>query len=239
MDINITELTGGLSLDSGDDYIPASARVYDNLRNRIISFDLPPETTLSRADLAKEYNVSNTPIREAMLRLEQDGLIKTYPQSKTVVTKIDIPKLNEIHFLRIAVECETIRRAAEMQDKKLIAKLRAIIRMQKALSVDEAEISMFNELDEAFHQTLFGSVEQLGLYRLIQSKSGHLARARRLDLPRGDKASRIISAHESIVDAIENGDPITAQDTMRQHLTGTIARIDTLQAENPNYFQAG
>ncbi len=237
MEINISELTGSLSLDSGDDYIPASARVYDNLRKRIISFDLPPETTLSRADLAKEYSVSNTPIREAMLRLEQDGLVKTFPQSKTVVTKIDIPKLNEIHFLRISVECETVRRAAEAQDPKLVAKLRAIIRMQQALSIDDAEIGMFNELDEAFHQTLIVSVGQLGLYRLIQSKSGHLARARRLDLSRGDKATNIVGAHGKIVDAIEAGDAIAAQAAMRRHLTGTVAHIESLKAENPNYFQ--
>lgn len=240
MNTVVTELVDGFDLGVDGQAmanIPASARVYDSLRKRIVSFDLPPETTLSRADLAKEYGVSNTPIREAMLRLEQDGLVNTYPQSKTVVTKIDIPKLNETHFLRNSVECETVRRLALTPDAALVGKLRALLRMQEALTTDTSEIGMFNELDEAFHKTLFAAVGQIGLYNLIQSRSGHLARARRLDLSRENKASNIVRLHGCIVDAIEKGDAGAAQEAMREHLMGTVARIDALRQEEPAYFQ--
>ncbi len=54
-------------------HVPASALIYAEVRARIVSLELPPETTLSRAELAEAFNVSQSPVREAILRLEQDG----------------------------------------------------------------------------------------------------------------------------------------------------------------------
>ncbi|HBN51408.1 MAG TPA: GntR family transcriptional regulator, partial [Thalassospira sp.] len=65
-------------------HVPASALVYEELRSRIISLVLPPETTLVRAELADSFKVSQSPVREAIMRLEQDGLVASYPQSRTV-----------------------------------------------------------------------------------------------------------------------------------------------------------
>ena len=70
-------------------------RVYEDLRKRIITLDLPPDTTLSRSELTDTYEVSQTPIREAMQLLKQEGLVRIYPQSKTVVTRIDVPQIYE------------------------------------------------------------------------------------------------------------------------------------------------
>ena len=97
-------------------HVPASALVYSEIRLRIVSLQLPPETTLSRAELAEQFNVSQSPVREAMQRLEQDGLVASYPQSRTVVTRIDPSQISEEHFLRVAVECEVVRRLAESAD---------------------------------------------------------------------------------------------------------------------------
>lgn len=239
MNTLISEMLSGLS-GTGRDQLAggasAAGRVYELLRLRIVSMELPPETTLSRSDLAHQYGVSQTPIREALQRLEQDGLVKIYPQSKTIVTKIDTRQLFEAHYLRVAVEAETVRRLAIASDETLIAKLHAVVNMQAALVDGKNDMGMFNELDEAFHQILFAGVEQLGLFRLVKSKSGHLARARRLDLPIEDKIKTILSDHQTIIAALEAGDPVVAQEAMREHLTGTVARIEALQNENPGYF---
>src|SRR3546814_18038529 len=78
----------GKLLLNRSDSLPASQRIYDDLRSRIVSLELPPGTTRSRGALAKHYDVSLTPIREAMQRLEQDGLMRTFPQSKTARTSV-------------------------------------------------------------------------------------------------------------------------------------------------------
>src|SRR3546814_6143369 len=159
----------GKLLLNRSDSLPASQRIYDDLRSRIVSLELPPGTTLSRGALAKHYDVSLTPIREAMQRLEQDGLIRIFPQSKTVVTKIDVAQLYEAHFLRVAVESEVARRLASAPDlallkPALLKKAKAILALQETLAGNLEEIGLFNELDEAFHQTLFAGVDQLNLH---------------------------------------------------------------------------
>ena len=220
------------------DATSAAQRVYDDLRERIVSLALPPGATLSRVELAKDYDVSLTPIREAMQRLEQDGLIKIYPQSKTVVTKIDVVQLYEVHFLRVAVEVEVARRLADTPDSPQVKKARAILTMQETLVDNLEEIALFNELDEAFHQTLFAGVGQLNLYDMLKAKTGHLTRVRRLHLPKGDKVRRIMKGHWAVLRAIEAGDPLAAQEAMRNHLAGTVKRIEDLRSERPDYFKA-
>jgi len=229
-------LTGVLRGRRGEN-VPASQRVYDDLRERIVSLELPPGTTLSRVNLAKDYDVSLTPIREAMQRLEQDGLIRIFPQSKTVVTKIDVAQLYEAHFLRVAVEVEVARRLAENPDSAHIKKARAILTMQDTLVGNLEEIGLFNELDEAFHQTLFAGVGQLNLHAMLKAKAGHLTRVRRLDLPKEGKVRTIMKGHWAVLEAIEAGDPLAAQEAMRGHLAGTVRRIEELQQENPDYFK--
>src|SRR5690606_18432789 len=84
----------------------AASRVYAGLRSRIISLQLLPDTTLSRSEIAERYEVSQSPVREAIQRLEKEGLVISYPQSRTVVSKIDIAHARETQFLRVSVEIE-------------------------------------------------------------------------------------------------------------------------------------
>lgn len=220
------------------DGAPASQRVYEDLRERIVGLELPPGSTLSRTELARRYDVSLTPIREAMQRLEQDGLIRIFPQSRTVVTKIDVAQLYEAHFLRVAVECEVARRLAELRESAHIKKARAILTMQETLVDNLAEIDLFNTLDEAFHQTLFTGVGQVNLHAMLKAKAGHLSRIRRLDLPKEGKVRSIMKDHWAVLGAIEAGDALAAQEAMRGHLAGTVGRIEELRSEFPDYFKA-
>src|SRR5690606_33999494 len=85
---------------------PAALRVYTALRAQIISLQLLPDTTLVRNELAQAFGVSQSPVREAIQRLEQEGLVISYPQSRTVVSKIDVAHARETQFLRLSVELE-------------------------------------------------------------------------------------------------------------------------------------
>jgi DNA-binding GntR family transcriptional regulator len=227
----------GIFLSTRAESVPAAQRIYEALRERIVSMELPPGATLSRVDLAKQFDVSLTPIREAMQRLEQDGLIRIIPQSKTEVTRIDVAQLYEAHFLRVAVEAEVARRLAEAPDPAVLKKARAILTMQDTLVDNLDEIDLFNQLDEAFHQTLFAGVGQLNLHAMLKAKAGHLTRVRRLDLPAEGKIRRIMKGHWAVLEAIESANPQAAHEAMRDHLAGTVKRIPELQQEYPGYFK--
>jgi DNA-binding GntR family transcriptional regulator len=230
------------AMTHGDDYgraqphVPVSARVYEEMRDDIVSLDLPPGSTLARAELAKRFNVSQSPVREAILRLEQDGLVVSYPQSKTVVTHIDTARIREEHFLRSAVECDVARLLAEKRDSSIISKAKGFLKMQEALVGDVEQIVLFKQLDEAFHEALFAGVNQLSLHAHIRGRSGNLARLRTLDLPHEGKMKSVIDGHRSVLEAIESGNGEKAARTMREHLSGTMERLPKIVAEHRELF---
>lgn len=211
-------------------------RVYDDLRRRIITLQLPPDTTLSRNELTETYEVSQTPIREAMQLLKQEGLVRIYPQSKTVVTRIDVPQIYEAHFLRVALETEVARRLAAEGKPKTVTRARSIIRMQEAVADDPEQLAIFQELDEVFHQTLFAGLERSGLHQLVRERSGHLERIRRLHLPEQGKIKSILDGHHAIVEAIAQKSEERAVAAMRDHLSKTVSKVEEMRQEFPDYF---
>jgi DNA-binding GntR family transcriptional regulator len=222
--------------DSGRGAKSASARVYETLRRRIIALELAPDTTLDRTELAEVFKVSQSPIREAILRLEQDGLVISFPQSRTIVSRIDVRRIHEEQFLRLSVESEVVRQLAQRKDSAALTKAKGLVRMQKALVGDVEQIELFRELDDAFHESLFAAVDQSGLHRHIVARSGHLTRVRLLELPKKGKMRAVLDAHQSILDAVDAGDPPTAAAAMRLHLSGTIQRLEDLKNETPELF---
>ena len=220
----------------GGGRVPTSSRVYRELRERIIALDIPPDAILVRSDLAERFDVSQSPVREAILRLEQDGLVISYPQSRTVVTRIDPARVREEHFLRTAVECEVVRRLAEAGDPEALKKARGFLKMQEALVDDMDQVDLFKQLDEAFHEALFSGVNQPSLHRHIQARCGHLARLRTLDLPSPGKTAQVLAAHRSVMDAIEAGDGDLSVRTMREHLSGSLRRMPQIVEEHLELF---
>lgn len=233
-------ISAALALDermaTASAHVPASARVYEELRSRIIALDLPPDTTLARAELADRFNVSQSPVREAIARLEQDGLVISYPQSRTVVSRIDVARIREEHFLRKAVESEVVRDLAAMADDSTLRKAKGLIKMQRALEDDLEQIELFKQLDEAFHEALFAGVGQAPLHRHVQRRCCNLARLRTLDLPRVGKIASVLDGHQAVLDAIEAKDVEGAAEAMRRHLSGTQALLPTLLKERPELF---
>lgn len=215
----------------------ASTGVYEDIRRRIIDMTLPPDATLDRSELATQYDVSPGPVREAIRALEQDGLVRSYPQSRTVVTRIDPERIGEEHFHRVAVECEVVRRLAIRADPATLTTARGLLRTQEALVGDVSQIELFRQQDDAFHEAFFRGVGQISLHRHVRSRSGQLARVRTLDLPGDGKMRAVFNAHVEILAAIEAGDPAAACDAMRRHLSGTIERLGAIRSEHPHYFQ--
>jgi len=213
----------------------AAEIAYERLREAIITLALPPGTVLSRADLAARLGVSQTPVREALIRLQEEGLIDVVPHSATRVARIDLPSARETSFLRLAIELEVTRRLAARPDPALAAGLRAEIARMRELHA-QGEQASFAVADEAFHGLLYAAAGVPGLRELIRSRSGHLDRLRRLHLPSPGKAEEIIADHAALAEAIIAGRPDAAERHLRQHLSGTFAQIDRIRAAAPGYF---
>ena len=216
----------------------AAPQVFEKLRELILSLDLAPSTVLSRVELAAAFGLSQTPIRDALSQLRDEGLVDIYPQHTTAVSKIDIAAARQAHFLRRSLELEIVRTLAERPDPALVERLRALIDTQRA-NQGADRYPRFLAADRAFHREMHAAAGVLDLWELAQRYSGHVDRLRRLHLPEAGKAERILQDHQRVVDAIEAGDGQAAQSALREHLSGTLNQIDEICARHPDYVVRG
>jgi len=213
---------------------PAVAQVYEQLRARIIALAVPPGATLSRAELAVRFGVSQQPVREAILKLEEEGLVETYPQSATKVAKIDLQSVREAQFLRISVEIEVVRKLA-LTDGLDLFPIESLI-LQQERFLEREDFAAFAEADREMHRKMQDMAGVPGLWSLIRSRSGHLDRLRHLHLPTPGKAQSVIVGHRGILEALARRDPGQAQEALRDHLTGTLASVEDLRDLFPDHI---
>lgn len=214
----------------------AAPQVFERLRELIVSLELAPGTVLSRVELATQFAVSQTPVRDALLKLGQEGLVDIFPQHATVVSKIDLASAQQAHFLRCAIELEVVRNLAQAATAETVARLRAQVDLQSALA--EGDQEEFIASDQAFHRMMYTAAGVPDLYDLVRRMSGHIDRLRRLDLPSDGKARRVVRDHRDIVEAIARQSPDVAQQALRKHLSGTLGRGGDIRSRFPDYVSA-
>lgn len=213
----------------------AAPQVFERLRELITSLTLPPGTTLSRAALAEKFGISSTPIRDALMRLDEEGLVEVFPQYATVVSRIDINLAQQAHFLRQALELEIVRSLALEHDAGLLDQLNSTIALQRNFA-KAGDFAKFMAADNDFHEQLYIAAGKHELWTLVRSRSGHIDRLRRLHLPSPGKAQDIVRHHKLIATAIGASEPDLAQQHLRKHLSGTLGYLDEIRARFPEYL---
>lgn len=213
-----------------------AADIHADLKARILALTLPPGSLLSRTELQAAYAVSSTPVRDALLRLQDEGLVDIYPQSRTLVSRIDLGQAREAHFLRSSVERSVVRKLAGQPNGDLVRRLEHVT----ALQVDcqaAGDLAGFASLDLTFHRTMFEAADLMRLHRVIRRESVHVDRLRALHLPMGDKSARIVDEHRAIIAAIAGGDGEAADAAMAFHLSQSIMIATQLSRAQPDYFK--
>lgn len=217
----------------------AAPQVFEALRELIVALELPPGTVLPRAELAERYGVSQTPVRDALMRLGEEGLVDIYPQHATVVSRIDTSAALQAHFLRRSLELEIVRELAGGDPTtlpRLVAALREqIARQVRALAAQD--YAAFTLADREFHREMYDAAGMGDLFQLIRQRSGHVDRLRRLNLPAKGKAQAVVRDHKAIVDAIEARQPEAAQAALRKHLAGTLTFVDEVRQRHPAWVR--
>jgi GntR family transcriptional regulator, rspAB operon transcriptional repressor len=209
--------------------------VFENLREGIISLELKPGTILSRLELQQRYNLSSSPIRDALMRLQAEHLVDVFPQHATVVSVINLDHAKQAQFMRKALEIEIVKRLVSECSKEVIEALLLEIKRQKAFfSIDDYHSFMLS--DHNFHRMMFEAAYVPELWELMRQQSGHIDRLRRLHLPISGKMASIIQDHEAIISAIIEKNLIKAEDTVRGHLSRSLDFSDKLKEKYPEYF---
>ena len=109
--------------------------VYNALKNNIMTLQMKPGTVMSTQEVAKKLDVSRTPVREAFIQLQRDGLVNIFPQKETIVSRIDLSKVEQERFIRESLECANLELVVEKFTRKDISELELNIERQRATTI--------------------------------------------------------------------------------------------------------
>ena len=213
----------------------AATAVYRELHAAIVSMALKPGTALNEKALAERFGTSRTPIREALIRLVEDGLVNIYPQSGTFVAPIPISRIPEAVVIRQALEGATVERAARRAAAADVARLDDVLARQRFLA-ERDDLAAFHEADEAFHEAIADIAGCPGIWSYLKPAKVQIDRARRMSLPALGRVDHVISEHVLIRDAIAAHDADAACTAMKVHLDAVIPDVEQLRGAYPDYF---
>jgi DNA-binding GntR family transcriptional regulator len=213
----------------------ASSKIYSDLRTELVSLQRRPGEVISEAEIALSYGVSRTPVREAILKLSDEGLLEIFPQSGIFVSRIPIAALPEAILIRKSLEATTAQLAAERAAASQILVLQAILERQREANAAK-DGDAFHRADEMFHATIAEVAGYPGIWTLIQQVKVNVDRYRRLTLPQQGRIARVIAEHEAILSAIAAHDASGARTAMEIHLESLLDNISTTQNINPDFF---
>jgi DNA-binding GntR family transcriptional regulator len=206
-----------------------NAQVLASLRAAVISGELAPGSLHSVQNLATQLGVSRTPVREALIKLAQQGMVRFERNRGVRILLTSLHDLEEVFALRLLLEPPAVRRATTRLDGNQKRELRRMFaHMEKAAKADD-EFTMF-EHDRRFHRVL---LEASGNARLAAFVDG----LRDMVLRRGVSTAResrslddIVAEHRAILDLIEAGDAEGAAKAMREHVRHTAELLIAQEA---------
>jgi DNA-binding GntR family transcriptional regulator len=204
--------------------------VFECLRTSIVSGDLAPGQRIVEADLAKQLEVSKSPVREAILQLKQDGLVIDAPKGRgVVVAPLKPSDVREIYAVREALEGIAVRSLAANPSPDRVATLGAIAdKMRQAAA--EGDSNRQFELDVDFHTTLCASTGNRRLQDLFAGLRPDIQRiflfaANAMTLEGPDAPEHAVAEHDAIVKALAAGDVPGAVASLEAHFAGRAQRI--------------
>ena len=193
----------------------AADLVFERLHDRIVSGELAPGDRLDPTEIAHELGLSRTPVREAILRLDSEGLVNQQPYRGVLVAGIDYRVAEEVAALRIHLETLAVRLAVpRLRDDDLAAMQDANAQLGEALHGEHPQ-RRFNELNRRFHLTLYRCADSEILLRTIENLASQADRIRmHLQLHQ----SPAYRHHQAIVEACERRDAGAAVAATRDHI---------------------
>lgn len=208
-------------------------QVYRILREQIIQAELMPGERISEAEIAKSLSISRQPVREAFIKLSEEGLVQVLPQRGTYVTRISIASVMDVRFVRAAIEADIVRQVAGEHTAETVRELRDQIARQRQVPQDDR--AAFLRLDELFHHTLAAAAGRAYAWSVIESVKAQMDRVRFLSVD-DIQIGRLIEQHERIVDAIAAGDVGKAEAALRRHLREILKSLPEIARARTEFF---
>lgn len=203
---------------------PIAFQIFYFLRQLIVENFLVPNDKISENEIAEHFDVSRMPVRAAINDLINCGLVEVFPQKGSFVTKISASNLNDICFMRCAIECQALRESIKLNSKefdKIIKLLEKNLLKQKALNGKKGKNvhGKFLSLDDDFHSTICQFSSTKLAWETLQKLKSNLDRIRYFTIQEDiSSAESLVAEHEILFNYIKNKEQQKAIDTLSSHL---------------------
>lgn len=197
---------------------PAAERVYAHVKKAVLERHYEGGVLLTEGELAEAVGVSRTPVREALLRLEVEGLIKLYPKKGALVLPVSAQEIGDVVETRLLVETHAARKVSPAPSG-LVERLEELLAQQKA-QAETGELAQVAVTDRCFHAAIVKSAgnEILGrLYDQLRDRQLRMGVAMMHAQP--ERIAKNIAEHTEILEAIRAGDTEAAVDAVHRHVS--------------------
>ena len=212
-----------------NEYLPLRDVVFQTLRQAILRGELKPGERLMEIQLANKLGVSRTPIREAIRKLELEGLVLMIPRKGAEVAEITEKNLRDVLEVRCALEELAVQLACDRIDKQGIRDLQQAAKNFESV-LDSADITKIAEADVAFHDIIYMATDNKRLIQLLNNLREQMYRYRIEYLKKKEYYPRLLAEHQDIIQAIANGERERATKITSQHIDNQVETVaDTIR----------
>lgn len=224
------------ALEAGEisPFPPSNKRqmIQESLQRLIVIGRLGPGTPLVETQLAAEFGSSQAPVREALMKLQEAGLVVRNGYRGTVVATTSMEEAREMLAVRLRLETSGVRRAVAGFDAALRRRLATLIEDMEAAAKAEDLFAM-TELDRAFHLAIFERAELPSLEPILTRCVLHVHRASLANPARARSLLQSARWHWPIVTALDSGCPETAAVALAEHINNVIEGMPPVESDNP------
>ena len=210
-------------------------QIHAVLRRDIICGRLSPRAGLTEQELVHRFRVSRTPIREAMIKLADEGLVEIFPQYGSFVAPIKLAEVLDSQFTRETLECAAVEKAVAQMDSRQGDDLKALLDRQRALQRSGDEEGFFRA-DEAMHADIFLIAGHPTAWQFVAGAKAQMDRVRYLAMTVLRKQPSVVAQHALIIDRLCARDRDGAVAAMRTHTRGILKTIEILRGGKYDYF---
>ena len=207
-----------------NEYLPLRDVVFNTLRQAILRGELKPGERLMEIQLANKLGVSRTPIREAIRKLELEGLVLMIPRKGAEVAEITEKNLRDVLEVRCALEELAVQLACDRIDEEGVRELRAAAKHFKDV-LDSDDITKIAEADVAFHDVIFTATDNRRLIQLLNNLREQMYRYRIEYLKKKECYPQLLEEHRTIIEAIAAGDKDLATRITGQHINNQVDTV--------------
>ncbi len=219
------------------------AGIHAEIRQDIVLLRMRPGQRLSENTLASRFGISRTPVRAALIRLIDEGLIDVLPQRGTFVSRISLGAVRRARFVRRALEIAIVRRAAEvgMPTAARTAIADAIQRQEAASReahgvADQATAERFTKADDDFHRAFAEGIGLADVWAVVEREKSQFDRIRFLSLSQATPMPVLIAQHRAIFAAVAAGNPAEAEAAIGTHMDEVLKVASGLASSHPDLF---